>query len=230
MIHKANSRVSFRASWLWLLISASGVGCGSTMNPIDFWFNNTETLGGTVPGQRSYIQMAFVNNTPYRAIFTFGTYDPLNTDQEGPLAFPIQFEQFYIDPDPNYRLERNSTSQTYGFRCGRAIGVGDAALVEIIEKNKLEKTTGGAPVYSEALRPIVDEETGKKKAGIIFSDRPLDSEDAGTHITAWASGFVTLQGADYPCEALVVYTFDLDDTQPGGVRVTTEVILPEASE
>ncbi len=226
MSNKMNGLASFRASWPWLLLLIAGGGCGSTMNPIDFWFNNTETLGGTVPGQRSYIQMSFVNNTPYRAIFTFGTYDPLNTDQEGPLAFTIQFEQFYIDPDSNYRLERNSVSQTYGFWCGRAIGVGDTALVEIIEKYEIEKTTGGAPVYPEALRPLVDEKTGAKKAGIIFSDRPLDAEDAGTHITAWASGVVTLQGADYPCESLVVYTFDLDDTQPGGVRVTTEVILP----
>lgn len=226
MSDKTNVWISYRMRWFLLLVLAAGGGCGSTMNPIDFWFNNTETLGGTVPGQRSYIQIAFVNNTPYRAIFTFGTYDPLNTDQEGPLAFAISFEQFYIDANPNYRLERNSTSQTYGFWCGRAIGVGDAALVDIIEKYEFENTTSGAPIYPEALRPLVDEKTGKNKAGIIFSDQPLDAEDAGTHITAWASGVVTLQGADYPCEALVTYTFDLDDTQPGGVRVTTEVILP----
>lgn len=226
MSNKANHSLSLWTRWSLLLLLTAGGGCGVHKNPFDFWFNNTTTLGGSIPGRRTSIYIAFINNTPYRAIFTFGTYDPLNMDQQGPLAFPIAFEQFYIDPNPDYRLERNSVSRTVVFGCGRAIGVGDQALVDIIEKYGYETTSSGAPVYPEALRPLLDPRTGAHKAGIIFSDRPLDAEDAGTHITAWASGVVTLQGAEYPCDALVVYTFDLDETQPGGVRVTPEVMLP----
>ena len=96
---------------------------------IDAYFNNTTTLGGDVPGLRSNINVSFINNTPYRAILTFGTYDPLNTEQGHALSFPPLFEQFSLDPDPNYRLERNSKSQVFTFTCGRALSVGMAKSV-----------------------------------------------------------------------------------------------------
>lgn len=203
-----------------LLMSLMSAGCA------DFYFNNTSSLGGDTPGLRGDVEVAFVNNTPYRALFTYGTYDPLNLDQNQFFAFPVQFEQFSLDDNARYRLERNSTSNTFTFACGRAMALGTETLAELIEDNDIRETTSGAPVYTQFLRPVVGSDGEQDIAGIAFTDRALDDPDAGASIVAWAEPVVTLQGAEYQCESRIIYTFEQDDTQPGGIRVDIEVILP----
>jgi hypothetical protein len=193
---------------------------------IDAYFNNTASLGGDQPGFRSNIQVAFVNNTPYRAIFTYGTYDPLNVEQGHELSFPIFYDQFTADAAPERRLERNSSSDPITFLCGRALAVGDPRLVELIERNDFEVTSSGADIDLEALRPVVDPETGERRAGIAFSDRPLGDPGDDTSTAGWAPGLVTLQGAEYQCDSLVTYTFEVDPSQPGGIRTDVKVALP----
>ncbi len=168
------------------------------------FFNNTTSLGGDVPGGRSNINVQFINKTPFRAIFTFGTYDPQNPD------FQPQFLQFFVDADPSNRLEGNSTSQVITFTCGRALSVGGDRLITIID----EKELGGA-ANQAALQP-----------GIAFSDKPLDDPDADQPTAGRAIGIVTLQGAEYQCDSLLVYTFEVDSTVPGGFQIGLDVILP----
>src|SRR5690606_5035764 len=86
--------------------------------------NNTVSLGGNNPGQRGNINVTFINNTPFRAIFTYGVYDPQNT------TFGPEFKQFFVDPDPDLRLEGNSESEVVTFTCGRAFSIGGEELID----------------------------------------------------------------------------------------------------
>jgi hypothetical protein len=176
---------------------------GLACTPAAF-FNNTISLGGDVPGRRGNVNVAFINNTPFRAIFTFGTYDPQN-----PLFVP-QFDQFTAGPNAADRLEGNTDSQVFTFQCGRAMSIGGDELIQRIREEGL-----GTDADQAALEP-----------GITFSDRPLDDPDADQPTAGRAVGVVTLQGYEYRCESLLVYTFELDPTQPGGFRIDLNVILP----
>ena len=155
--------------------------------------------------------------------FTFGTYDPQNTTQNTPISFAPQFDQFTVDADPASRLEAFSSSAVITFSCGRALSVGGERLVEVILENELE---GDADLV--ALTPLSDPVTGEvqQRAGIAFSDRGLDAEGADAPTAGWAEGIVTLQGAEYQCDSLLTYTFVQDNTQPGGIRIDLDVILP----
>jgi hypothetical protein len=194
-----------------------------TAGCVDDFYNNVSSLGGDTPGQRGEVQVMFVNNTPYRAIFTFGTYDPKNSNPDSPLAFDIEFSQYLVDANAANRLDPFTSSEASTFTCGRALSVGGEQLVDLIFEQELD-----GEANANALRPLPDESTGEAnaRAGIAFSDRPLDAEDADQPTAGWAEGVVTLQGAEYACDSLVVYTFEQDAAQPGGVRVDVTVILP----
>ena len=92
-----------------MLLAASCALAGlSCVGLEDLWFNTTSSLGrptnadgseNDTPGRRADLSIIFKNNTAYRAVFTYGTYDPLNTDQGSNVAFPIKFRQFVVDRD-----------------------------------------------------------------------------------------------------------------------------------
>ena len=164
---------------------------------------NAASLGGNNPGDRANLQVIFINNTPFRAIFTYGTYDPLNK------GFRPDARQFSADADPALRLERDSESEVITFtRCGRAFSLGGAALIDRLKDAGLT-----ADLREEALQP-----------GIAFSDKPLDDPGAGQATAGRAPEVVTEQGVEYPCGALLIYTLEVDPTQPSGFRVGLEVM------
>lgn len=178
---------------------AGAAACG----PTGIFGNNT-TLGGDTPGSRGSIRVMFINRTPFRAIFTYGTYDTQNTD------FGPDIDQFSVNPDPSLRLEGNSTSGVVSLTCGRVFSIGGEELIARIKDKGLTTT-----LSEEALQP-----------GIVFSDKPLDDAEAGQPTAGQAPPVVTLQGSEFPCDALLIYTFSLDDTQDSGFRVDTEVVPP----
>jgi hypothetical protein len=164
------------------------------------YYNMTTTLGGSMPGQRSGINVMFINNTPYRAIFTFGTYDAQNIpsiDPDDNLAFTPQFDQFFASDDASERLEGNTSSAVFTFTCGRALSVGGHQIIQIIQIMEDEDLTGD--LDESALTP-----------GIGFSADPLDSDDADQPTAGTGDETVTLQGAEYQCDSLLVYTFSID--------------------
>ncbi len=181
---------------------AIGMLAGTVSCTPTAFLNNTASLGGTTPGGRGNIQVQFINNTPFRAIFTFGAYDPQNS------SFSPDFGQFFVDPDPANRLEGNSSSAVITLTCARALSVGGDRLIQLIKDLGLE-------AEAEALEP-----------GISFSDAPLDSDDADQPTAGRTTGVVTLQGVEFQCESLLVYTFELDSTQASGFRIDLQVILP----
>lgn len=180
-----------------ILVAASACQPGTLLQ-------NTTSLGGDVPGDRGTVRMLFINHTPFRAVFTYGTYDPLYGE------FPPQFNQFVVDADPANRLEGNSESEILTLTCARVVSVGGQELIDRIESGHL---SGNADL--QALRP-----------GIAFSDRPLDDPNAGEPVAGATEGVTSRLGVDFQCESLLIYTFEVDATQPSGFRIDLEVILP----
>lgn len=171
-------------------------------------FGNTSTLGGGSPGTRGSIKVTFINNTPFRAIFTYGVYDEDSTD------FGPQFGQFVVSPSSSNtrsaRLEGNSSSGIISLSCARVFSIGGIELISRIRSAKLDTNAD-----EEAL-----------VAGIAFSDKPLDDPQAGEATAGRADEAITMQGTEFPCDSLLVYTFTPDSSQTSGVRVDLQVIPP----
>lgn len=184
------------------LLAAGSLACSPTQ-----FQNNTASLGGTTPGQRGNVRVSFVNKTPFRAIFTYGTYDPLDTDTQ---FHTLTFHQFFVDPNPANRLEGNSESGIITMPCNRVVSLGGAELIQ-----RIKDAHQASALSEEALTP-----------GIAFSDKPLDDPQAGQATAGRAPAVETLQGAAYQCESLLVYTLNVDPAQPSGFRVDLNVILP----
>jgi len=211
-----------RSVWWIKCLALAGVVCSLSCMPASWW-NNTASLGGDVPltdsspEGRSDIQVSFINNTPYRAIFTFGSYDPLSYDPvdfEGPNGpnFVMEFDQFGVASDASTRLEGNTSSDIFTFTCGRAISVGGKELVQrLIEQEMIEVAEGEETV---------------DQFGISFSDKPLDDAEADEPTAGRDAGLVTLQGVEFQCESLLVYTFELDENEADGIRIDLKVVLP----
>lgn len=184
----------------------------------DIWLNNISPLGGNTPGGRGAVDVIFVNETPYRAIFTFGTYDPL--DQNSTPGFA----QFVVDPDEdetvfNRGLDPGSVTArgTFLVNCGRVVSLGDDGLIAQINATE-------ARPFNNA--PIVD---GTLRSGIYFTSAPIDDPDANAleNYDIRSDPVLSLLGVDYSCDALLVYTFSLDPNDAGKVNVALEVIDAE---
>jgi hypothetical protein len=151
------------------------------------------------------ILVGFINDTPFRAIFTFGSYAPLDNE-----TVPTNFGQL--------RLEGNTASAQIAQPCNKAFSVGGAELIRLIEENR------NLPVIDNILN---DEEalvTGVNFSGAALGD-PLEAfPTEGT-----AEGAVRLAGIDFTCErtdirqpigtGLLIFTFVQDAMAPGGFRI-----------
>lgn len=144
--------------------------------------------GSGAPVPRA-IQVGFINNTAFRAIFTFGAYDPLDQDTS-----PTNFSQL--------RLEGNSSSAQLNQPCRKALSVGGEELIRLIGANNL--TVNDA-------RALID--------GVNFSGAPLGDPLEAAPTEGTAQGRVLQGGVEYNCEGLALFTFEQDAAAPGGFRV-----------
>jgi len=191
--------------FLTVFCTVGVLSCTPGASLIESFFNNTTSLGGDVPGGRGNVQVSFINNTPYRAIFTVGTYDPLSLDV-GPFV-----GQFTAGPDPTRRLEGNSSSPINTLVCGRALALGDSQLIELVRgEDELMATMDEAALIT----------------GIAFSDKPLGEDGDDQPTAGLADPMTTLQGSQFQCESLLIYTFEVDANEPDGFRIDLDVILP----
>jgi hypothetical protein len=182
----------------------------------DAWVNTIFPLGGNTPGGRGIMTVVFVNDTQFRAIFTFGTYDP--QDQ---TSVP-QFGQFAVDPEQdetvfNRGLDPDTVTPQGSFvvNCGRVFSLGGQELIDRINEQKDPTPVNQAPVVEAALR-----------AGVFFTSAPLDSPDANAveNFDIRLDPAPSLLGVDYACDSLLIYTFEPDPDNPGQVRVRLDVI------
>ncbi len=135
------------------------------------------------------LQVGFINNTAFRAVFSFGSYDPLDKDTS-----PTNFGQL--------RLEGNSSSPQLAQPCRKVFSLGGEELVRLIGVNNLAVNDP---------RALLD--------GVNFSGAPLGDPLEAAPTEGTAQGRILQGGVDYNCEGLALFTFEQDATAPGGFRV-----------
>ena len=168
--------------------------------------NLTASLGGSTPAARGTIRVLFINNTPHRAVFTYGTFD--QTDQ---FSQP-DFRQFGVD-ETNRHLDGNSESSIRPIDgqsplfCAGVFSIGSPNLRSLIDEN-----LAGVTVIDEAL---VD--------GVEFFDID-EGGDSDAKSVGFAPPFEALLGADFPCAALLIIRFELSDLGSDPFRIDFELI------
>jgi len=177
-------------------------GCG-----VDF-SNRTASLGGNVAGSRGRVQIVFLNNTPYRVVFTFATYDQTDKSSEP------DYRQFGHDED-GLILEGDSTSPIGSLDCGRVFSIGGPRMLALITENLPD-----APIADEAFIEGVE----------FFSVSDNGSGAALAPVSQGTSpAFEALLGVDFPCNALLIVRFEIDDLGPAPSRVDFELIPSEST-
>lgn len=191
-------------------------GCGGIL------LNSVASLGGTNPGGRGAVDIVFDNQTPYRAIFTVGVYDPQDQNSE-----VLEYVQFAVDADEaESAFNRGLPPQTLTERgslplpCARVVSLGGAEMLARIDSLD-ESPSNGAPIIEAALR-----------TGIYFSDKPLDDPDANAeqNPVAQIGAVDSLLGLDFECSGsdtqfnVLIYRFTLDPNDATNVLVTLDVI------
>jgi hypothetical protein len=142
------------------------------------------------------LQVVFINNTGFRAIFTFGSYDQLNEETS-----PTGFGQL--------RLEANTTSTQQTQPCRKTFSVGGEELKRLIEVRDLDVTDP---------RALVD--------GVNFSGAPLGDPLEAEPTEGTAQGLVARAGVDFDCESLLIFRLEQDAMAPGGFRIDLDVVTP----
>lgn len=174
------------------------------------YFNNTASLGGATPGSRGVVGVVFDNQTPYRAVCTYGAFDQqdraflFNSNQ----AANRQIGQFVLNPDPTSVVQAsllgNTTSTEVTFINARTLSVGTQRLIEVIQMSRLP-----IALDDEAMKP-----------GISFwPDDPTATQPVGR-----IDGVTLLEGYDFQPGSLVVYT--LAQNADGSFAIQSQVILP----
>jgi len=163
-----------------------GTGCLGTL-----WLNQTGERSGDVT-------VVFNNGTPYRASFSYGSYDALDRNPPG----PVDFQQL--------RLEGNTASASITVTCRRNLAIGTLALYQRALDTKATQTDAFDP-------DAFDTE-------VHFSDAAKESELAAKPTVGTASGDERLLNVDYHCRDQLVYTFVEDAAAPGRFRIDFALI------
>lgn len=195
-------------------------GCGLDLA------NLTASLGGTRVGQRGQIQLVFINNTAYRVVATFGTYDQL--DQ----ADVPDVEQFGPD-DSDRTLDADEVSDILSIDCGRVFAIGSPGLLERIEENR-----GTAGLDTDALLDgMAFVETAGTTAsasvkGVVAgreSGEVRAQEVGGLPQFGRAAAFEALLGVDFPCGALLILRLEENIANGEAFVVDFELIPSEST-
>jgi hypothetical protein len=175
------------------------VGC-------EAWLNATSSLGGATAGQRGNTEVVFINNTPFRAIFTFGAYDQLDRNTQPALR---QFSS----ASATLNLEGNTQSDTLQVRCSRVYAIGTEGLITRVEAN--------LDPASYDLDALVE--------GVRFSSAAVGDEMADEATEGMAAAHEARIGADFECGALLIYRLEVNDAGPEPFAVELTVIPAESN-
>ncbi len=173
----------------WLAIAAALL-CLSGCDTV-FFLNQTAERNGN-------ITVSFINNTPYRASFSYGSYDKLDNS---PGA--VSFQQL--------RLEGDTTSAAQTLTCRRNVAIGTQDLVDRVLATRADENDNFDP---DAFDIVVH-----------FSGAAQDSDAAALPTRGSALGRERLLGADYSCGDQLVFTFEEDPNAEGGFRIDFTVIV-----
>jgi hypothetical protein len=181
-------------AWIVLLIAVVAAGCN-----VEGLLHQSASFGGATAGQRGNSEVVFINNTPYRAIFTFGAYDDWDQNtQPQLLAF-----------GPNDRLlEGGQASDILAVQCARVYSIGGSTMRRAAENNLDDDA-----VSTEALVP-----------GVFFSSAALGDEEEALPNEGVAAPLDLWIGTEFPCNSLIVYRFEVNDVGEDEFRIDYEVI------
>ena len=174
-------------------------GCGGC-NP-DPLLHQTASFGGDTAGQRGTADVLFINNTPFRAIFTFGAYDDMNEDAQPQLL------SFGPNGVPPQNLEGNAFSARLPVTCARVFSVGGDTMRRLAEEN-----LDPSAILEEALVP-----------GVLFSSAAIGEENEALPTEGTADPLDLWLGADFPCGCLIVFRFEVNDVGDTPFRIDYEV-------
>lgn len=150
------------------------------------------------------ITAIFINNTAYRASFFVGSYDSLVRLPPG----PIEWEQL--------RLEGMTSTEPIAFPCRSQLAIGTDELIQrALDTDVLDANEFDANVFS---------------ATVAFSSAPAGSPSASLPTIGTALGIEVQKGVDFGCADQLIFTFEEDDTAPGGFRVDYELLHTESDE
>lgn len=176
----------------WALAALTGI-VGMLLSGCDAFLNQTAERNGS-------ITVAFVNNTPYRAAFSYGTYDPLDLS---PQPGPTELQQL--------RLEAGTSSASVTVACRRTLAIGTQAYVDRAVANDADLA---ASFDADAFDAVVH-----------FSSAPQDSDAAALPTAGTAAGVEKLVGVDFSCGDQLLFTFVQDPHAPGGFRTDFSVVV-----
>lgn len=143
------------------------------------------------------ISFIFVNTTPFRAAFSFGTYDSLDR-----LPGPASLQQLLLDS--------GSSSNAITAPCRRNAAIGTQEYVDRVLDTNADNIANFVP---EAL-----------SVNVHFSSAPQGSDLAALPTEGFAVGREVLLGVDYTCNDQLIFTFVQDPDARGGFRVDFEVL------
>lgn len=186
-----------------IAFAAVSGGCG------EFLSNQLASLGGGQVGERGNVRVLFINNTAFRAVFTYGTYDQFDAGTEPDFAqFSLELGGRELAGGERSSLFESDPGSTLS--CGRVFAVGSRRLIDLIEASD-----SAATVLEDALAE-----------GVAFYDET--DGDADPVRQGVAAPLEALLGLDFPCGALLIVRLESDPVEPGAFRVTFELI-PSAS-
>lgn len=180
-------------------------GCGVGLSDL------FASLGGGRAGTHGTVRVVLINNTPHRAVFTYGTYDHLDQFSEP------DFGQFGLNPDGVRTLNGDESTEVAPMRCARTFSIGGPRLLDMIERN---------------LRDVAPDEDAFVE-GVRFYELDAGDERAEPQepiMVAAAPAFEARLGVDFACESLLIIRFEFDDLSPEHeFRVDFELIPSEST-
>ncbi len=186
---------------LGVSLMAAVSGCG-----LDGLLNLTASLGGNTAGQRGNAEVLFINNTPFRAIFVFGSYDNLDRDtQPALLSFSSSLDTL--------NLEGNTESTVQQVQCARVFSIGGEGLLTRAQANLEEDALEDVPLIE----------------GVYFSSAEVGDENADEPTEGIALPLDANIGPDFECGSLLIYRLEFDDDGPERFRIDLTVIPAEST-
>jgi hypothetical protein len=178
---------------------AVGIACGSC--DVDTLLNQTASFGSDTAGTRGTTDLVFINKTPFRAIFTFGTYDNFDQNTEPELVT-------FSPNDGSEDLEGGDVSTIRTVTCARIFSIGGATMLRLAKENLAADT-----LVDEAMVP-----------GVYFSGAELGDENEALPTEGVADPLDLRLGVDFPCNSLIVYRLEVNSNGERPFRVDFEVI------
>jgi len=161
---------------------------------VNLVLNQTAELTGNV-------SILFINDTPYRASFSYASWNSLDRDPPG----TINFRQL--------RLAPYASNGPVTLTCARNVAIGTEEMYQRVIDTEANQTATFDP---DAFDTVVH-----------FSDQPADSELAAIATVGTAVGSEKLLGVHFECGDELIFTFVEDPDVPGGFRVDYALIKAE---